>query len=108
MKSNIEEQINQISTEINAEKKEQTTLNHNIHIQKDDEDSTVSTRVTPYEITTTTEDTVPTEDLQKSMQIDQVVNQLLEALNEDNTPTNQEEKQDHQPIPQLRRRPSGQ
>ena len=27
------------------------------------------------------------------MQIDQVVNQLLEALNEDNSPTSQEEKQ---------------
>ena len=55
VKSNKEEQINQISTALNAEKKEQTTLNYNSDFQKDDEDITVSI-VASHELTSTTED----------------------------------------------------
>ena len=72
---------NQILTEINTEKSR--------NFQKDNEDITVSTS---HELITTTEDMTANEDLQ-SQRIDHVVHQLLEALNEDNTPTSLGEKQ---------------
>ena len=81
VKPSEENYFNQIPNEINTEK--------NRNSQKDNEDITVSIS---HELTTTTEDIAATEDLQ-SQKIDQVVNQLLEALNEDNTPTSLEEKQ---------------
>ena len=73
-----------------------TNLNPNIYEQNDGEDFITDISL---DKTTIPQGTESTENTQKGMEIDQVVNQLLEALNKDNTPTSQEEKQNHQPIP---------
>ena len=90
VKSNVSEQSNQISTEMHAEERKETILNPNIYDQNDGKD--FRTDISPDK-TTTPQGTESTDNTHKCMQIDQVVDQLLEALNEDNSPTSQEEIQ---------------
>ena len=86
---------NEIPIEICAEEKEDTNLNPSEYYSTDGKDirTGITTPDTLHDKTTTSICTELTNHTQRSKEIDKVVNQLLEALNEDNTPTSHEEKQ---------------